>query len=52
LVLSTGQGEYVLRRLGGNAFQEPGLEALVGKRIRGEGTLHGYTFILSSWEEE
>ncbi|MGZ3458137.1 MAG: hypothetical protein ACXU86_06470 [Archangium sp.] len=51
VVLSTGQGEYVLRRLGGSAFQDPELEALVGKRIRGEGTLHGYTFILASWEE-
>ena len=52
VVFSTGQGEYVLRRLGGNAFQDPELEALVGKCIRGEGTLHGYTFILERWEEE
>ncbi len=52
VVLSTEQGEYVLRRLGGSAFQDPELEALVGKSIRGEGTLHGYTFILTGWKEE
>ncbi len=52
VVLSTGQGEFVLRRLGGSAYEDPELEELVGKDIRAEGSLHGYTFILTGWEEE
>lgn len=42
---------WVLRRQGGNAFRDEALTALVGKRIRGHGTLAGHTLILTSWEE-
>jgi hypothetical protein len=51
VMLVTDSGEYVLRRLGGNAFRDPELDQLVGKSIAAEGILHGYTFIMSSWEE-
>jgi hypothetical protein len=51
VVLETGSGEYVLRRAGGNPFYDPELDELVGKTIQATGTLHGYTLIMSRWEE-
>jgi hypothetical protein len=50
VVLVTADAEYVLRRSGGNAFADPELDALVGETIRASGTLHGYTFLVDSWE--
>jgi hypothetical protein len=41
----------VLRREGGNAFADPELEKLVGRRIRGTGHRAGYTFIMKEWED-
>jgi hypothetical protein len=52
VLLSTPEGEFVLRREGGNAFQDPVLEGYVGKTVQCEGTLHGYTLIVSSIEEK
>ena len=52
VMLVTDAGEFVLRRQGGNAFHDPQLEQLVGKSIACEGTLHGYTFIMSAWQEQ
>jgi hypothetical protein len=49
--LVTDSGEYVLRRQGGNPFRDPELDKLVGKRIRGEGFVTGYTLIMTSWSE-
>ncbi len=49
--LVTPAGKYVLRRAGGNAFQDPVLEELVGKTIVGTGVLQGYVFIMSAWQE-
>jgi hypothetical protein len=51
VVLETDSGEYVLRRAGGNPFHDPQLAELVGKEIQATGTLHGYTLIMSQWEE-
>ncbi len=52
VVLVTQEGAvYVLRRLGGNPFKDPQMEALVGKAISGEGNLTGNTFILERWRE-
>jgi len=51
VLLVTPAGDYVLRRLGGNAFQDPELEALVGQTISAEGELHGYTLIMGSWTQ-
>lgn len=47
--LETGQGTYVLRRQGGNPFQDPQLEKLVGKKVRCEGELSGYTLIMANY---
>jgi hypothetical protein len=52
VVLRTQDGEYVLRIIGGNAFHDERLEALVGKRIRAEGELHGTTFLMRTWSDE
>jgi hypothetical protein len=49
VMLVTDSGDYVLRRLGGNAFRDPELERLVGHSIRCEGRVHGYTLIMSHW---
>jgi hypothetical protein len=51
IVLKTAAGdEYLLRRLGGNAFADPQLDELVGSSITGDGHLAGQTFILKSWK--
>ena len=51
VMLVTPEGDFVLRRRGGNPFADPDLDRLVGKRICGEGVLHGYTLIMSEWRE-
>lgn len=51
IVLKTGSGEeFLLRRLGGNAFRDPQLDQLVGSSITGNGQLAGQTFIMKSWK--
>jgi hypothetical protein len=52
VILVTDKGEYVLRRKGGNPFFDEELENLVGKTIKCEGDLTGYTFIMTKWTEE
>lgn len=49
--LVTDRGEFVLRRQGANPMADPVLAGLVGKSIRCEAILHGYTLIMTSWEE-
>jgi hypothetical protein len=50
VVLRTPEGdEYVLRRVGGNAFRDPVLEKLVGQTITGTGLLAGNSFIMRRW---
>lgn len=51
VMLVTDKGEYVLRRKGGNPFSDETLENLVGKQIRCEGDLTGYTFLMTDWTE-
>jgi hypothetical protein len=51
VMLVTPEGDFVLRRRGGNAFADPELDRLVGKRICGEGLVQGYTLIMSQWRE-
>lgn len=51
VVLSTPSGELVLRRQGGHAFADPELDALVGKRIRAQGSEHAQALIMEAWEE-
>lgn len=52
VVLSTGSGEYKLRRVGGNPFVDEVLESLVGKRIRCTGRLDGDELFMDSWTVE
>jgi hypothetical protein len=52
IILMTDEGEYVLRRKGGNPFFDEELENLVGKHIRCEGALTGYTLLMTKWTEE
>ena len=51
VVLRTAEGSYHLRRRGGHPLQDENLEALVGMRIRAQGSIAGPTFILDSWEK-
>jgi hypothetical protein len=51
VMLVVGDRQYVLRRQGGNAFQDPALDALVGHTIHGTGRLAGHTFIMERWSE-
>lgn len=52
VMLVTKEGQYVLRRKEGNPFFDEELEGLVGKSIKCEGDLTGYTFLMDSWTEE
>ena len=52
VVLVTDTGEFILRRQGGNPFSDPALDALVGKAIIAEGTVHGATLIMTEWRVE
>jgi hypothetical protein len=52
VVLETGDQTLVLRRTGGNPFDDRSLESLVGKTISAEGNvLGGYTLLMSKWTE-
>lgn len=50
LVLVTPQGEYKLRRQGGNPFRDEELTPLEGKEIECEGLLRGNQFIMTRWK--
>jgi hypothetical protein len=47
IMLITDNGDYVLRRQGGNAFHDPALEELVGKKVQVTGTVTGYTLLMT-----
>lgn len=51
VVLVTTDGrELTLRRLGGNAFQDPELESLIGHKIKGAGEIiAGATFLMKTY---
>lgn len=40
---------WKLRRLGGNPFRDPVLDALAGQCIAAEGRVEGASFFLSGW---
>jgi hypothetical protein len=50
LVLFTAEGEFKLRRKGGNPFRDETLDQLEGEEIEGEGILRGNQFIMSAWK--
>ena len=53
VVLRTQKGdEYVLRRMGGNAFRDEALDELVGATITATGLVAGQTFIVKDWTVE
>jgi hypothetical protein len=49
VLLRTADGEYLLRRAGGQPLHDPALAALVGHTIECEATLHEHVVIMSSW---
>ena len=51
VVLVTTDAAYTLRRRGGHAFEDPVLDALVGKELEFEGLLQDNVFHVSSWRE-
>src|ERR1700734_1547721 len=51
IILRTEKGdEFILRREGGNAFQDATLDRLVGSVISAKGRAVGQTFIMSTWK--
>jgi len=50
LVLLASEGEFKLRRQGGNPFWDVALASLEGKEIKGEGIVRKNQFIMSRWE--
>lgn len=49
VLLTPDGGEFILRRMGGNAFRDPQLDALVGSSIAADGYVDGQTFIMTKW---
>ena len=51
VILDTGKKRYVLRRLGGNPYEDSTLDKLVGKNITATGEVTGQTLMMSDWTE-
>ncbi|MBN1903540.1 MAG: hypothetical protein JW927_00420 [Deltaproteobacteria bacterium] len=49
IILTTRQGEFKLRRKGGNAFMDDTLINLEGKEIEGDGVVRENQFIMDKW---
>ena len=49
-MLVTADGKFKLRIQGGHPFSDPEVDALVGKRIRGEGFVSAGQFIMERYE--
>lgn len=49
LVLASPEGEFKLRRQGGNPFWDETLASLEGREIEGEGIVRKGQFIMSRW---
>jgi hypothetical protein len=50
VVLVSGADSHILRRRAGNTFQDPVLDALVGKTVEIEGDVHDETLHADSWK--
>ena len=46
----TSNGEYVLRRVGANPFNDPDLKAMAGKEVTASGEIIGYLFLADEVE--
>ena len=44
----TDNGSYILRRRGGNPFNDPELQKLIGENICATGVISNYSFIASN----
>lgn len=42
--LETSGASYVLRKMGGNPFNDPGLQPFVGKQVKATGIVEDYIF--------
>ncbi len=51
ILLETREGTHRLRRAAGTSFDDPKLQAIVGKRIACVGSLHQGMLIIDSWED-
>lgn len=51
VVMVTSRGDWILRRPGGNPYNDSELNSLVGQQIECEGTPHQQYFIMSKWKE-
>ena len=51
IVLESDGAEIVLRRQGGNPFQDEMLESLVGKTVRARGFDLGSSLVMTDWTE-
>jgi len=49
-MLVTADQEFVLRRQGGNPFDDKVLSRLVGQEIECEGAVRDYTLFISRWQ--
>ena len=49
--LETFEGTFVLRRVGGNPFNDEVLHDLVGKKITSHGRIKGPYFMMTDFEE-
>jgi hypothetical protein len=50
--IETDEGSYVLKRMGGNPFNDPVLNDLIGKNITATGILDQYQFLAKELREE
>jgi len=50
--LLSEEGTFVLRRVGGNPFQDDTLLSLVGKKITSHGRINGQYFFITDYKEE
>ena len=51
VMLKTDDGDFKLRIVDGNPFEDPRLTGLVGKTIRCRGQIDDYTLTISQWTE-
>ncbi len=49
--LETEQGEYVLRKVGGNPFYDASLHKLEGKTVTAKGVISDYLFLATDIKE-
>jgi hypothetical protein len=51
VILKTDDGDFKLRLVDGNPFDDPRLNDLIGKTIRCTGQIDEYNLTISQWQE-